>query len=45
MDLPKAKHVTGHYGVFVAKRIFTHSSPISIEIDLKSSRVVNVTSD
>jgi len=45
MDVPKAKHVTNHLGGIVGERIIAHSSPISVVIDLQSSRVVNSTSD
>jgi len=44
MNLPKTKHVTSHLGILSAKSVFTHSTPISVEIDLKSSCVVNFTS-
>ena len=45
MDVPKAKHVTGHLGLCAAERIIADSSPISVVTDLQSSRVVDVTSD
>jgi len=45
ISVPKTKHITSHFCVVVAERIITHSSPISVVIDLESSSVVISTPD